>query len=39
MLAGIEALNGLVLIAWSASFAYLTMEQFCWTMIHPMIDA
>jgi Ion channel len=26
--AGIEALNGLVLIGWSASFTYLTMEQF-----------
>jgi Ion channel len=28
LLAGIEALNGLVLIGWSASFTYLTMEKF-----------
>ena len=28
MLAGVEALNGLLLIAWSASFAYLSMERF-----------
>lgn len=28
LLAGVEALNGLVLIAWSASFTYLTMERF-----------
>lgn len=27
LIAGIEALNGLVLIGWSASFTYLTMEQ------------
>ncbi len=27
LLAGIEALNGLVLIAWSASFTYLVMER------------
>lgn len=27
IMAGIEALNGLVLIAWSASFAYLAMER------------
>ena len=28
IIAGIEALNGLVLITWSASFTYLTMERF-----------
>ena len=28
LLAGIEALNGLLLIAWSASFTYLSMERF-----------
>lgn len=28
LLAGAEALNGLLLIAWSASFAYLSMEKF-----------
>jgi len=28
MLAGLEALNGLLLIAWSASFTYLEMERF-----------
>jgi hypothetical protein len=28
LLAGLEALNGLLLIAWSASFAYLSMERF-----------
>jgi len=28
MLAGVEALNGLLLIAWSASFTYLAMERF-----------
>ena len=28
LLAGVEALNGLVLIAWSASFTYLSMEKF-----------
>jgi hypothetical protein len=27
LIAGVEALNGLVLIGWSASFAYLTMEE------------
>jgi hypothetical protein len=27
LVAGIEALNGLVLIAWSSSFTYLTMER------------
>jgi hypothetical protein len=30
LLSGVEALNGLLLIAWSASFAYLSMEKF-WT--------
>ncbi|WP_284617163.1 potassium channel family protein [Aquabacterium humicola] len=28
LLAGVEALNGLLLIGWSASFTYLAMEQF-----------
>jgi hypothetical protein len=28
LLAGVEALNGLLLIGWSASFAYIAMEQF-----------
>lgn len=28
LLAGVEALNGLVLIGWSASYAYLAMERF-----------
>jgi hypothetical protein len=28
MLAGIEALNGLLLIAWTASFTYLEMERY-----------
>lgn len=28
LLAGTEALNGLLLIGWSASFAYLSMEKF-----------
>lgn len=28
MLIGLEGLNGLLLIAWSASFAYLAMEKF-----------
>ena len=28
LLAGVEALNGLLLIGWSASFVYLSMEQF-----------
>ena len=30
LLAGVEALNGLLLIGWSASFTYLCMERF-WT--------
>ncbi len=29
LLVGVEALNGLVLVAWSASFTYLVMER-CW---------
>jgi hypothetical protein len=28
LLSGVEALNGLMLIGWSASFTYLTMEKF-----------
>jgi hypothetical protein len=28
LLAGVEALNGLLLIGWSASFTYISMEQF-----------
>jgi len=28
LIAGVEALNGLVLIGWSASFTYLTMQKF-----------
>ena len=28
LVAGVESLNGLVLIGWSASFTYLTMEEF-----------
>jgi Ion channel len=28
MVAGAEALNGLLLIGWSASFTYLAMERF-----------
>ena len=28
LLAGVEALNGLLLIGWSASFTYLAMERF-----------
>jgi hypothetical protein len=31
LLVGVEALNGLLLIAWSASFTYLAMERF-WTV-------
>ncbi len=33
LLSGVEALNGLVLIGWTASFTYLTMEKF-WDL-HP----
>lgn len=28
LIAGVEALNGLLMIAWSASFTYLSMEKF-----------
>ena len=28
MISGVEALNGLILISWSASFTYLVMERF-----------
>jgi hypothetical protein len=28
VLAGVEALNGLLLIGWSASYAYIAMERF-----------
>ncbi len=28
LIAGVESLNGLVLIGWSASFTYLTMEEY-----------
>ncbi|MFL6662236.1 MAG: potassium channel family protein, partial [Rhizobacter sp.] len=28
LLAGVEALNGLLLIGWSASFAYIAMERY-----------
>src|SRR5690349_15497409 len=28
LIAGVESLNGLVLVGWSASFTYLTMEEF-----------
>lgn len=31
LLVGVEALNGLLLIAWSASFTYLSMERF-WSL-------
>ncbi|WP_022979722.1 potassium channel family protein [Ideonella sp. B508-1] len=37
MLAGAEALNGLVLIGWSASYAYLAMERF-WREARPSDD-
>ncbi len=37
LLAGVEALNGLLLIAWSASFAYLSMEKF-WTKARDQRD-
>jgi len=35
VVAGVEALNGLVLIGWSASFTYLTMERFWDTRREP----
>jgi hypothetical protein len=38
VVAGIEALNGLVLIGWSASFTYLTMERFWDTKREPLAD-
>lgn len=34
MLAGVEALNGLLLIGWSGSFLYVTMERF-WGGVAP----
>jgi hypothetical protein len=34
LLAGVESLNGLVLIAWSASFTYLVMEKY-WPLHAP----
>ena len=34
---GLEALNGLVLIAWSASFTYLSMERF-WRVGKPPVS-
>ncbi len=34
LLAGVEALNGLLLIGWSASYAYIAMERF-WTDANP----
>ena len=34
LIAGVEALNGLLLIGWSASFTYLAMERY-WPM-HPL---
>ncbi|MCO5978849.1 potassium channel family protein [Ideonella oryzae] len=37
LLAGAEALNGLVLIGWSASYAYLAMERF-WREARPSAD-
>jgi len=35
LIAGVESLNGLVLIGWSASFTYLSMEQFWPDKRHP----
>ena len=35
LIAGVESLNGLVLIGWSASFTYLSMEQFWADKPHP----
>ena len=32
VLAGVEALNGLLLIGWSASYTYIAMERF-WTEV------
>lgn len=36
LLAGVEALNGLLLIGWSASFAYIAMERF-WSTGHETV--
>ncbi len=33
LISGVEALNGLVMVGWTASFTYLTMEKF-W-LLHP----
>lgn len=35
LIAGVESLNGLVLIGWSASFTYLSMERFWADKPHP----
>ena len=35
LIAGVESLNGLVLIGWSASFTYLSMEQLWSDTPHP----
>lgn len=35
LIAGVGSLNGLVLIGWSASFTYLSMEQFWADKVHP----
>jgi len=37
LITGIEALNGLVLIAWTASFTYLAMEKF-WGLPHLRVN-
>ncbi len=34
LLAGVEALNGLLLLGWTASFTYISMERF-WTHARP----
>ncbi|WP_088279822.1 potassium channel family protein [Ideonella sp. A 288] len=39
LLAGVEALNGLLLIGWSASFTYIAMERFWKTGTGPSDDA
>jgi hypothetical protein len=38
LIAGVEALNGLVLIGWSSSFTYLTMERY-WPMHRAKADS
>ncbi|MEO8187158.1 MAG: potassium channel family protein [Burkholderiaceae bacterium] len=38
LLAGVEALNGLLLIAWSASFTYLSMQNFWPSHAHHQPD-